>query len=237
MAPQNALLLMDLSILFLMMNRCFTSDRASWSSLEKEADESDFFTLIAKFATSNASTSIAWRRDLIEIFVSVFLCLNAYNMDISEENVDLVCKKSHRLVSKSLEMNMDPFVVYALIYHESRWKNDAVSKAGACGLTQVMPRWTGEMTGGMEYSCDDLLVPRNSIRAGLHALDYWLMRAKGDIERGLCAYNAGNRCLATNHPGRSNYSRMVLRTAGRLQGDWNRVVVKFEHLFYETATE
>lgn len=172
---------------------------------------------------------------MIEIFVSIFLCLNAYNMDINEENIPLVCNKSQGLVSKSFEMNIDPFVVYALIYHESRWNNDAISSAGACGLTQVIPKWTGEMTGGVRYACSDLIVPRVSIRAGLHALDYWLGRAKGDMERGLCAYNAGNRCLAADHAGQSNYSRMVMRTAGKLQDDWNRIFGKFEHFFYETA--
>lgn len=227
----NGLTTMDSLSSFLAKSLFFTSDKAPSSLLEVEADASGFFMPIAKFVTSNALTFTIWRKNLIEIFVSIFLCLNSYNMDINEENVILVCKKSHRLVSKSLEMNIDPFVAYAMIYHESRWKNDAVSRAGACGLTQVMPKWTGEMTDGVSYTCDDLIDPRISIRAGLHALDYWLMRAKGDVERGLCSYNAGNRCLAADHAGQSKYSRMVLRTASSLQDDWNNIVKKFEHLF------
>jgi soluble lytic murein transglycosylase-like protein len=160
---------------------------------------------------------------LLETLVSVFICLNAYTMDLNHEGTMLACNKSHRLVTKSRRLNIDPFLAYAIIYHESRWRGDAVSSAGACGLTQVVPKWTGEMTGGRRYSCSELSDPRNSIRAGLHALDYWFSRANGDVERGLCAYNAGNRCLRAEHSGSSRYARMVLRTSDELRERWDAV--------------
>jgi soluble lytic murein transglycosylase-like protein len=158
---------------------------------------------------------------LLEFLISIFICLNSYTMDLNQEGVILACKKSHKLITKSDQLNIDPFLAYSVIYHESRWKSDALSSVGACGLTQVIPKWTGEMTGDRRYSCSELLEPSNSIRAGLHALDYWFGRSNGDVERGLCAYNAGNRCLRADHSGSSVYARMVLRTSKDLRSKWN----------------
>jgi len=173
---------------------------------------------------------------LIEVLISIFLCLNAYNTDINEESKVLACERSQRMVSKSSEMNLDPFIFYAVIHHESRWRSDAVSAAGACGLTQVIPKWTGDMTGGVVYSCEELKDPRTSIRAGMHALNYWLTRANGNVVKGLCAYNAGNRCLSKDHDGRSRYVQAVMATANSLRRDWSAIMNRLRIFFtkYET---
>ena len=54
--------------------------------------------------------------------------------------------------------------------------------------------------------------PKIAIKAGTIALKYWLTRAKGDLEKALCGYNAGNVCI--NKPN-SRTSRRVKRIYSR----------------------
>ena len=101
---------------------------------------------------------------------------------------------------------MDPEVVVALIHQESRWKVGAVSRAGACGLTQVLPKYA-------KISCYELKDPVISIWIGTKMLSTWLYRfGRGDYRKGLCGYNGGYRCGERSYV----YARSVLRRASRL---------------------
>lgn len=115
-------------------------------------------------------------------------------MGLSQERKELACELAQELVQESLHKKLDPALVAAVITVESSWFPGSVSKAGACGLTQVVPRWTGRMTGGSRYSCDELKKPSDSVRAGVSALDYWHRRHRGITRLALCGYNAGNSC-------------------------------------------
>jgi hypothetical protein len=75
---------------------------------------------------------------------------------------------------KSENQGEDPALMISLAYVESRLKYDAVSKAGAVGPLQVIPKfWPGEY-----------------ISAGIIAWKYWKKRA-GTVRDGLAMYNAG----------------------------------------------
>jgi soluble lytic murein transglycosylase-like protein len=72
-----------------------------------------------------------------------------------------------------------------------------VSSAGACGLTQVIPKWTGgPETKGIKYTCQQLKDPEISIKVGAQILSYNIrVYGKGNKDKGLCFYNAGTRCI------------------------------------------
>ena len=72
------------------------------------------------------------------------------------ENLELACSQAEHLIQASEEYGFEPTLMAGLIYIESRWTADAVSRAGACGLTQVIPRY-------VEETCNELKNPTTSI--------------------------------------------------------------------------
>ncbi len=96
---------------------------------------------------------------------------------------------------------VDPALVAAMIYHESRFQPDAVSSVGARGLMQIM-KDTGEWiamrldeTSG--YTQDSLFDPETSIRYGIWYLGYLSDLFDGDMVKMAAGYHAGqNNVLA-----------------------------------------
>jgi len=89
--------------------------------------------------------------------------------------------------------HLDPDLVGAVIFAESRYRQAAVSPQGALGLMQLMPstgQWIAEQLGLETPSIDDLLDPALNIRLGTWYLAQLLDRF-GDTQLALWAYNAG----------------------------------------------
>jgi len=113
---------------------------------------------------------------------------------------------------------LDPQMVLGLIQVESAFRKYAVSIAGARGLMQVMPFWTG-VIGGNE---DNLFHLRTNLRFGCVILRHYIDMEKGDLYRALGRYNGSL--------GRPEYPNMVL--AAWKQWDFNpapAVLVKTSH--------
>ena len=56
------------------------------------------------------------------------------------------CSYSYDVIAAAYEWDIDPWKLFALIYVESTWSLDAVSTVGACGITQVVPKWHRDTT-------------------------------------------------------------------------------------------
>ena len=126
---------------------------------------------------------------MIGMYCSIF---SSQDFHLNKYRKNTACSSIKLIIKESEESNIDPDIVFALIYVESGWKKTAVSSANACGLTQVIPKYTGKIT--KKYNCDQLKIPRNSIRVGIKTLKFWINYHDGNIARGLCSYNAGYRC-------------------------------------------
>jgi soluble lytic murein transglycosylase len=94
--------------------------------------------------------------------------------------------------------HLDPALVAAVIYEESRFRPDTRSSAGAIGLMQLLPstaRGIAVHTGGKHFRIpQDLYVPDLNIRYGCWYLSH--LRHKyaghpGAVDLALAAYNAG----------------------------------------------
>jgi soluble lytic murein transglycosylase len=88
--------------------------------------------------------------------------------------------------------DVDPALIAAVIYAESRFRPDAVSEAGAIGLMQLLPetgRWIAA-TGGERFRVKDLYDPKVNVRYGSFYLDR-LLDKYGDVRFALAAYHAG----------------------------------------------
>ena len=118
-------------------------------------------------------------------------------MALGMPNADFACKHMDTVVEVSEEYNLNPIILTALIHIESRWSPRAKSRAGACGLTQVIPKFSRKFG---YVGCRMLKRrPKLAIRKGGQILSYWIRTyGKGDILKGLCAYNAGYRCSGKN---------------------------------------
>ena len=108
-----------------------------------------------------------------------------------------VCKYEHEIRIQAAKNGIEPELLASVIFVESAFRTKAVSSAGACGLTQVIPRWTGyRETGGIKYTCQQLKNPLTSIKVGARILGYNIrVYGKGNVNKGLCFYNAGTKCI------------------------------------------
>jgi LysM repeat protein len=90
------------------------------------------------------------------------------------------------------EVGLPVDLLMAIGYHESRWRADAVSSAGALGVCQVMPgtaAWVArDLIGEPTLDPRD---PVGGIRIGAHLLKHLLDLASGDLDRALAMYAQG----------------------------------------------
>lgn len=89
--------------------------------------------------------------------------------------------------------NLDPALLAAVIYQESKFNPDAKSSSGAIGLMQLTPetaRGIAIRTHGSAFHTQDLYNPEINIRYGSWYLDN-LFQKYGDEREVLAAYNAG----------------------------------------------
>mgnify|MGYP001141298038 CR=1 FL=1 len=84
----------------------------------------------------------------------------------------------------STRYDLSPALIEALVWQESRWRQQAVSPKGARGLAQLMPATAREL--GVDP--DD---PLANLEGGARYLRAQLDRFDGDLEKALAAYNAG----------------------------------------------
>ena len=97
------------------------------------------------------------------------------------------------------ESGVEPCLLAAVMLAESSGRLSVRSSAGALGLFQLTltsARWRAELLGLPEPTEEELLTdPLLNARLGADHLDWLLDTYDGDVERALCAYNAGPRRL------------------------------------------
>jgi peptidoglycan lytic transglycosylase len=89
--------------------------------------------------------------------------------------------------------SLDPALLAAVIYQESKFKANARSTSGAIGLMQLLPdtaKGIALHTGGSAFRVDDLYDPEINVRYGAWYLRH-LLRRYGEERSALAAYNAG----------------------------------------------
>jgi soluble lytic murein transglycosylase len=89
--------------------------------------------------------------------------------------------------------HLDPALLAAVIYQESKFKAHARSDQGAIGLMQLLPetaRGIATRTGGSKFRVSDLDDPEINVRYGAWYLRH-LLDKYGSKRLALAAYNAG----------------------------------------------
>ena len=130
--------------------------------------------------------------------VLLSLCLLAnQNLELTNYQHSNICKYEDTIRLEAQRNSLDPALLAAVIYIESGFYKNVVSNAGACGFTQVVPKWTGGPESMFrKYTCKQLKNPKTSIRVGAEILSYHIrVYAVGNVDKGLCYYNAGTKCI------------------------------------------
>ena len=89
-----------------------------------------------------------------------------------------------KLAELAVRFDLSPSLLEALVWQESRWRENAVSPVGARGLAQLMP-------GTARYLGVDSADPFQNLEGGARYLREQLDRFDGNLEKALAAYNAG----------------------------------------------
>jgi soluble lytic murein transglycosylase len=99
----------------------------------------------------------------------------------------------HIVRAHAANYGLDPALLAAVIYAESRFDARARSEAGAIGLMQLLPdtaKGIAVRTGGDRFVVSDLLEPELNVRYGSWYLRH-LLKRYGDERTALAAYHAG----------------------------------------------
>ena len=106
-------------------------------------------------------------------------------------DVPLDAELQFHIIGLCEERGIDPAIVMAMIWKESRYHADSVGDGGnSLGLMQVQPRWHGKRME--KLGCDDLLDPHQNVVVGIDYLAESIRRYDGDVAKALVAYNAGH---------------------------------------------
>ena len=108
---------------------------------------------------------------------------------------------------------VDPALVHAVIGAESAFNPWAVSRKGAQGLMQLMPRTASAL------GVRDSFNPRDNIEGGVRHLRYLLDRYPGNVSFALAAYNAGEGAVdqyggIPPYPETQQYVQKILQRGG-----------------------
>jgi soluble lytic murein transglycosylase-like protein len=106
---------------------------------------------------------------------------------ITSEAVD------HAIESAAARNGVDANLVRAIIKVESNFNPHAVSRKGALGLMQLMPKTARSMNVTNAFD------PNQNVDAGVRHLKSLLDNYNGDVELSLAAYNAGSKAVDRNN--------------------------------------
>jgi soluble lytic murein transglycosylase len=123
--------------------------------------------------------------------------LIASRVDVEEalREVTLPLRHDDIVRQQAAEKNLDPALIAAVIYAESRFVEGQTSEAGALGLMQVTPQTAqaiADKSGGTAFEVSDLDNPEINIRYGTYHLRELLDQYDGNLVAALAGYNAGS---------------------------------------------
>jgi soluble lytic murein transglycosylase len=123
---------------------------------------------------------------------------------------------------------LDPALLSAVIYSESKFHARAESRTGAIGLMQLEPdtaKGIALHTGGSRFRVSDLYDPEINVRYGAWYLHH-LLQKYGDEKLALAAYNAGqqnvDRWRANGEPIQYAETRAYVKRVERLKTIYRR---------------
>jgi len=118
-------------------------------------------------------------------------------LDLGEaiKEVTLPLRHDDIIRQQAEDKGLDPALIAAVIYAESRFREGQTSEADARGLMQVTPdtaQAIADESGGTAFTVEDLADPQINISYGSFYLRDLLTQYDGNLVAALAAYNAGS---------------------------------------------
>jgi soluble lytic murein transglycosylase len=110
------------------------------------------------------------------------------------QEISLPLRHEDIIRQQAADKGLDPALLAAVIYQESRFRDGQVSDAGAQGLMQLMPdtaEYIAGLSGGTAFEQGDLATAQVNISYGAYYLRYLKNKYRGSDALALAAYNAG----------------------------------------------
>lgn len=147
----------------------------------------------------------------------LILCAASYSLDRTDTKSQWfnICANMDHVLTYSQELDVKPESLIALSWHESRWRPGDKSDVGACGILQVVPKYTNP-----RVTCQQLKDPEVGLLYGAKALRLWLNKTSNHLTRAYCHYNCGNECFEQG----LTYARDIMKTYRKLK----RLVTGYE---------
>jgi soluble lytic murein transglycosylase len=104
-----------------------------------------------------------------------------------------------QIMAYSKNNDLNPALISAIIFTESRFNARAQSQKGALGLMQVMPstgKWVARQLEWDRFSNQDLLIPEKNLEVGVWYLAYLKRYFNYNESLALASYNAGHRYVS-----------------------------------------
>ena len=120
----------------------------------------------------------------------ILICLALFDMSgvINENNI---CNNIETLSQISKEYDIDTYTYVSMLWIESNFNKEIVSYTGkACGISQVVPKWTRP-----RKTCEDLNADvKLAMIQGAKIFRGFKRYGGKSIHLSLCGYNQGYRC-------------------------------------------
>ncbi|MEG2813549.1 MAG: lytic transglycosylase domain-containing protein [Oscillospiraceae bacterium] len=127
---------------------------------------------------------------IIAIIISTIgmtFCMKMYNKTTYQQEYVNIIEKYAK------EYKVDKNLIFAIVNTESDFKEDAVSKVGARGLMQLMPKtfdWVKTKLKDKTTTYDDMFDPEKNVKFGAYLICI-LLEEFDDNEAAIAAYHAG----------------------------------------------
>lgn len=191
----------------------FIMDQGIYEKIEKLKEE----LVLIERAIDQYNERLMMEKSIIDF-------IEATNPQVSNHDKALIAKISYREARK---YNLDPLIIIAIIYQESRFKKEAIGGVGEIGLMQVMPSTAEKMALQMHWNDYNLYYIEDNIQIGTRYLIYCLNRTTEytqnslhNLEYGLSAYNRGLgavlRDLEAGRDPKNRYQEEVLMVHTRI---------------------
>ena len=138
--------------------------------------------------------------------------------DITHDKVKLCLDHERQIIEQSAKFNVDPAIVISVIYNESKWEPNVISRQGACGLMQAIPKWVPHKFADTRVTCQFLKIPNVAIYTGIMTLNHYSqLYTDHDLINTLCSYNTGDVCKTSTHKIGKQYAHNIVNIANKIK--------------------